>query len=572
MAGKGNKRKIIKKEKMTLPPILFFIAPFFYGLYYEHLAVLAGIVFLFLLWRCERKQGLTIYINPVLVCFVIILLGYFSSVFYAVDSGMAWIGFLKKLPVFLFLLLIMQFSKEERICSLEIIPFTGTVMTMIGIAAYMIPAGKEFFYMAERLSGCFQYANTYAMFLLCGIMIKGWEQELRIGNYIELFVLTIGIFLTGSRTVFILLIPAAVIILVKNKKLLPVILGMLFLLAALGITSAYITGNMQNIGRFLTISLHSSTFQGRLLYLYDALPMLLKHPFGLGYQGYFYLQSEVQTGIYSIQYVHNGFLQIGLDAGIIPMIVGMVLVAGQIISKHTDGMQRVLLIFLSLHSFVDFDMEYLFMAILFVLCMDISSGKKILLKKMQKAKEVHMLCNIFLATAGGLFLYFFIPLTAYYYENYLIATFCFPKYTQAQLHLLSETDDVEEAEKLSDCILKENKQATLAYDAKAMVAYIKDDYISMIDYKTQAIKTDKFSKQEYEEYALYLLEGIEYYTAMEKTEEAKKCREELEKIPDLVAQAENTVSPLGKAIRDQVDLTLDQEILEAIGSYQTGLK
>ena len=45
-------------------------------------------------------------------------------------------------------------------------------------------------------------------------------------------------------------------------------------------------------GRFLTTSLHSSTLLGRLLYAQDALPVILRHPFGLGYRSYTYMQGS----------------------------------------------------------------------------------------------------------------------------------------------------------------------------------------------------------------------------------------------------------------------------------------
>lgn len=52
------------------------------------------------------------------------------------------------------------------------------------------------------------------------------------------------------------------------------------------------TGNMQSIGRYLTISLSSSTFLGGLLYVKDAVIPILTNPLGLGYQGYGYEQGS----------------------------------------------------------------------------------------------------------------------------------------------------------------------------------------------------------------------------------------------------------------------------------------
>jgi len=563
----AKEKKKGKEQKISSGQVLFFLAPFLYGLYYEHLSMVASVFLLFLLWHIDKKKGLCFYINPVSVCIIIMDAGYFLSIFYAVDSGMAWIGFLKKLPVLFFLLLIVQFSEEEQTRLLEIIPLAGAVMTILGIAVYIFPDGREFFYIAGRLSGYFQYANTYAIFLLCGIMIKGWKEQLKREDYAVLLILLAGILLTGSRTVFLLLIPAVLILMIKNKQLrffFPIVLGAGLVCGAI---FAVITGNMQNIGRFLTISFNSSTFLGRLLYVYDAVPMLLKYPFGLGYHGYYDLQSEVQTGLYSVQYVHNGFLQIGLDAGIVPMLAGIFLALSQIFSKRLSGMKKTIFIFLCLHSLADFDMEYPFMAMLVVLCMNCQEGKEVQFRQIQEKKIFHILFNSFFAVTGAVCLYFFIPFMAYYCENYSMAASWFPYYTQAQLYILSDISDEERAEALADQILKQNKQATLAYDAKAMAAYIQDDYMKMIQYKKQAIKTDKFSKQEYEEYAAYLLEGIDYYHNTGNESKAEICIQALKEIPKLIQAAKQSVSSLGKKIRDQVDLELDSKLLQEMELY-----
>ena len=53
--------------------------------------------------------------------------------------------------------------------------------------------------------------------------------------------------------------------------------------------------------------------------------MLLKRPAGLGYMGYYFLQPSVQSAAYTTKFVHNDFLQIGLDGGMIAMILAVIL-------------------------------------------------------------------------------------------------------------------------------------------------------------------------------------------------------------------------------------------------------
>ena len=70
--------------------------------------------------------------------------------------------------------------------------------------------------------------------------------------------------------------------------------------------------------RVLSLSFTESTFVGRFLYYMDALPQILRRPFGMGYMGYYYDQLSVQTGVYSVMYLHNDLFQLVLDTGWIP--------------------------------------------------------------------------------------------------------------------------------------------------------------------------------------------------------------------------------------------------------------
>ena len=75
-------------------------------------------------------------------------------------------------------------------------------------------------------------------------------------------------------------------------------------------------GNLYGMSRFLKLGINASTLQGRLLYWEDAIKMLAKRPAGLGYMGYFYFQQAEQTGVYSVRFVHNEWIQWVLDYGI----------------------------------------------------------------------------------------------------------------------------------------------------------------------------------------------------------------------------------------------------------------
>lgn len=137
-----------------------------------------------------------------------------------------------------------------------------------------------------------------------------------------------------------------------------------------------ITGNQDTIGRFLTISLESSTLMGRLLYYRDVLPVILKHPFGLGYMGYYYAQGGFQTGVYATKFVHNELLQFAVDVGWIPTLLFAFALLRRLLARKTPAMQRMLLFAICAHSMLDFDLQFLSIFLSFSLRWTQRKGKR----------------------------------------------------------------------------------------------------------------------------------------------------------------------------------------------------
>lgn len=166
-------------------------------------------------------------------------------------------------------------------------------------------------------------------------------------------------------------------------------------------------GGADGSGRFLTYSLSPGTFYGRLLYYRDALPVILKHPLGLGYLGYFETQGSFQTGVYTVMHVHNDLLQIFLDAGWLPGILCIVsfvrMLTGGAKKKGAEHRLplRMIVTVIVLHSLLDFDLQFVSVVFVLLLCMaDLSPEKELYkqtgddesaeycLKKMQAIPEM----------------------------------------------------------------------------------------------------------------------------------------------------------------------------------------
>lgn len=543
--------------------VVFAILPFFYGMFYEFCGALIFVILaagISIYAISGRKLKLTISYG--MAFGILFLFCYILSVFYAVDSGMALLGVFRIFWIPLLLFGMEQLEEERRKNIIWMVPCIACVMCVMGFVAYFIPFMKEHFYANERLGGAFQYPNTFALYCLVGVVLLCDREKMRKCDYILTAVLTAGIILSGSRIVFVLALFSFVFMIIKrkNRKLL---LGMAGLAVVFGILLV-VTSDTANIGRITTFSLTDSTLVGRLLYARDALPLLLKHPFGMGYMGYYYMEDSIQTGVYSVMYVHNDLLQIGLDIGWIPMLCYFALVIGSLFSKQLDGRMKLIVAVVFLHGLLDFDMEYGGMAIILFLIFHEMSWQRKRPDWLRKEYRIHSVPVVVCGALLSLFCaYIAVPTIAYYCDDVELAVEAYPWYTEAQLVLLSKSQDAAEVERIADDILKRNDTCALAYQAKATVAYCEDDYEEVIKWQKEAIARDYFNYEEYLNYAYMLYEGMVY--GQDHSEKVwKACYEELMEIPDMLERAKKKVSEMGKMIDDKVELDTEEELQQIL--------
>lgn len=467
----------------------------------------------------------------------------------AIDRGMNFVGVLRFLPVIVWIFLIMQYSEEERRSALEVVPHMGCFMIGIGLVALVIPGMSEWFWSAERLGGFFQYSNTCAVFFLLGLMLLK-DRDTK-SSKIQWMILFWGILLTGSRTVMLLLATVFVIDLfdkklAKSHKQLMIGNVLTAVLAAIAVV--FFTGSFQNLARLATLFSSNSTFYGRLLYWKDAIAIILKHPLGLGWRGYEYIQPAVQTGVYSTMYVHNDLLQSFLDGG---WLSGAAL-AGLMLWQLRCSSYRLPLAVLLLHSMVDINLQY--PAVWFTILLMFDFGKE----HCSLNKEKRMESRIYLGVVALLCIYFLFPFGAEYLGKCDAAVYLYPAYTQAKEELLAGTGDAEEAVRLADEILEQNEYSSLAYDAKALAAYASGDTEEFTNYKERVLKIEKYDISHYQDYA-YLLEGLKEYAIMEGNDKVKQyCEIKCAQIPGMLKTVEEQTSALAWKLRDQPVFSMEE--------------
>ncbi|MCR5503893.1 MAG: O-antigen ligase family protein [Lachnospiraceae bacterium] len=539
----------------------------FTGGFFEYSAALGGLlltaaVFLIL---CVKGKISSVFRSLIPAVPALVILWMLPVSFWAADRYRNLAGVFRFSPLILWIFLIAQFDGEERREIFNLIPISGAVMTVLGGIMYLIPSMRGLMWMSDRFGGNFQYSNTCALYLLAGIVVlvpeegdffggvkvrgleksrKGSLTEIRALRFGILLLLVIGLLLTGSRSILILGLFWGVYKAVRIKRIrIPyLIIAGGSLLA--GYLMILLTGSRQNLGRIFTTFTLGSTFWGRLLYMKDALKILMAHPFGLGFQGYYYVQPLYQNGVYQTMYVHNDYLQLMLDAGIIP---GLLMIAWLIFlfaKKKVIPEYRELLILILLSSLFDFGMQYLMIPMCAILCVDPGLRAD---KSMNPSEKLEGRIG-----CGLLFLLYavlIIPFSASRLGNDELEMKFFPHDTEAELRLLSGAQNADTAEYYASDLLKHNPYAADAHRHLAYISLMKGDYEGALDHMDDVIRINRYHLKEYEAYDKILdevLTGADLSSPIR--ERALHTKEEL---PKILSALRETTDPLAWKLRDQ---------------------
>ena len=564
------------RQEKALYLFLFFM-PFLVGGYLVWSSALAACFLLFFLCRKEENRAKKKAYNENLLALALLPVLFLLAGFWGVDRGQAAVGFVKFVPLPLFWLAVRRIPDEKRARLWDAVPAGGFLMTMVSILLWCIPSTREWVQVNGRLAGFFQYPNTYAVYLLCGILIRSGRVHDQSGRDIaESLVLAAGILLSGSRTAMGLASAAAVLLLHKRgngslRRIFPVLAGGGIL--ALALFTA--TGNLDVLKRYGVLPLQSSTFLGRVLYAADALPVIAGHPFGLGYEGYWFLQGSFQNGVYAVRHVHNELFQLLLDVGWLPAAV-LLHALGKTFWR-LGFHKRMVLSVLLLHSLLDFDFQFLSIGLLLALLMAEGEDpgicvlekrnlrRKSVKKRAGREKKKTGALGGFGSRMGAVFLAVFClwigtaDFLAYIKKPEAVVRI-YPAHTRSLMELLKQAETLEEMEQIADRILRYNESVSLAYDAKGNVAYAEGDAEKMIACKLRAIALARYEREEYEDYLERLFTFIRLYQNAGMTRSASYCRERLLEIPDMLEEVKRTASPLAWMIYDKPDLELTKEM------------
>lgn len=531
------------------------------GGYFLSVSALFGLALMAVtLYQILGKKEMTLAVDLNFAAFGVLVLAYLFVSLWAVDSGMALLGFVKFLPLLLFYIYVSG-KKEEREQVISLLPLLGSLMTLFSFLMMQFPVFEKWVSVAGRLAGFFQYPNTYAAFMLVCLIIVVYRFDRKNFDWMDAVyavAAVFGIYMSGSRTVLILTGLAVVWMLFSRKEMRkPLLIGVVVGIVVIGV--AVLVGGSELLSRFNSMSLKSSTFLGRLLYARDAIPMIVKHPFGLGYYGYYFMQQSAQTGFYSVVNVHNELLQMFLDVGVIPAVLMSAAVIRSIISKGTSARNRLVLIMMVLHSLFDYDFQFLAMGFVLILFLNIRNVR---------AYKVPVLTRSVLGVAGvgAVMLTVLTGVSDFCYTsgNYEMAYNIYSGNTMAQLQLLTDADTPQEMRTQAEALIAKNKYISVAYSARAKAAFSEGDVGAFIEDKLKAIELAPYQYEEYIDYLEILAYSESLYLQNKSMKDAETCVQRAEEIPELLKKTEEKTSPLAWEIRDKPTVKLSAESLELI--------
>lgn len=508
----------------------------------------------------RRYINQILFINVVSASVFLITTSYLLTVLWAIDKGMAFWGFLKFSPVLPFSYITMNLEPEDKRCVLKVIPLSGAFMTIVSYLLHLIPDFKKYFTVAGRLSGFFQYPNSFAAFLICGIVIIAYYYKKLFPKILLLSILIFGVFESGSRIAFAIMILGifVLIISIKDKKISIAITLILLMGIGASLIYVHVTNNYYTVGRFLTSSVNESTLVGRILYYKDALPIILKHPFGLGYLGYSYIIGASQTGVYSVVFVHNELLQFLLDIGWIPVLVFLVALLKTLFSKRIDFCQKLVLSLLCTHALLDFDFQYISLLFVLLLTLDFRYGYEVELKsKLSKALCVASIVFV------SCFYFGLVDLLTLVNAND-IAIRLYPVHTNAEIRLLTESKSAEQQSSIAKDIIKRNEHISLAYAAMANYDFSLGNIEDFIANKKKSIELSPYDIEAYNDFAGKLIIAYSLYKQGGDSISADYCLKQVINLENELLEVKSRTSALAWKINDLPRLELSAEIKDFI--------
>lgn len=539
------------RQNTPLLFLLLILLPL-YGGYYLFSSLAAGAVLSLLLLHAVWRDGaLRLPTGPEAWCLYALWACTLLAVPFAVSPGMAFAGFLRLTVWALFFLYAATYTPRERREILDAVAYEGALLSLITIVGFLYDGFAGIEDANGRIDGFFQYANTWSLFLLVCLILLAMKEERRRLDWPAMALLLCGVYLSGSRGVFLLLLPLALawavhrLIRGRDVKTVAIAAGVLLLT---GGAAVLLSGGLV-LDRLRAITLSSSSLNGRLLYYIDGLRMLLRHPLGLGRGGYLYLQPLEQTGVYTLRYIHNEYLQAALDGGIPAGLCMAGLCGCLFFRKGAAPRERAVVFAIAAHSLIDFDLQFTAVAFLLLLCGSGGRCREIPLGRRRVSAALSGVCALVFGYFALTYYLDFSGRTAAAYALY-------PADLSLAENRLQSFPDVASAEPVADAILASTDLSLLAWDCKVAACVQRGDVPGMVESKYQYLRLSRYRGEVYQEFTDLLENACVQGSETELVRYQTLARAVIAQLEEV----NQTTSPLAYRIVDKPELNFSPQI------------
>ncbi len=145
------------------------------------------------------------------------------------------------------------------------------------------------------------------------------------------------------------------------------------------------------------------TFLERLLQIHDGVLCMIRNPvFGIGAGAWEDAKQFYQTGFYSAKVIHCSFVQLGVDAGFLGLLLFLVTCGSFLKDTFRNKKKFALSLLILLHSLVDFSLSFTAVGFFLILLSENAENKYFAVKGTAKYIVTGMMVCIFAVSAYGL--------------------------------------------------------------------------------------------------------------------------------------------------------------------------
>lgn len=344
---------------------VFFCFGFLFQGYFYEVPLLTFQILLYLVVLLQMVRCKDMNWHPVQWLLLLFCMLYGFVIPFAVDKEQAALEAFKVSVLLPVSFITLQLKPAYHAAIFKIWSWMGAVLVVIGLLFQLERKG--------RLESAFQYANTLAIFLLICILISIllYLSTARRSYLILLAIHGTGLFLTFSRSVWIIWLVMLVFLWVVYKKEMTLSRTKGILLAHIGSLFAAMLWKKDPLfflSRVQSIQPKADEFQIRIVYWKDSFRMMRDYFwFGSGGGGWSTLQHIYQSRDYYVKYIHNQYIQILLDIGVwglllfLSMIVWFLFHNSKKFRQPGDIWNKAFLVLavpFFIHAAFDFDLSF----------------------------------------------------------------------------------------------------------------------------------------------------------------------------------------------------------------------